>query len=139
MSDSKTLPAHMDGVIPYLGFNGQAGAAADLYIAAFGGEDQGRVPSPVGPGRFMHIQIKINGGVIMISDHPDQKAAAFTGGHLQLVVTDGQAWWDRAIAAGMTPVMPYQLQPWGDAWGMMSDPYGVLWAVMEIQSQAPSA
>jgi PhnB protein len=136
MSDTKTVPAHMDGVIPYLGFNGQAGAAADLYLAAFAGEDQGRVPSPRGPGRFMHIQIKINGGVIMLSDHPDDAASGFQGGHLQLVVIDGQAWWDRAIAAGMTPVMPYEMQPWGDRWGLVRDAFGVQWAIMQIDTES---
>lgn len=135
MSDhQKPAAAHnpMGGVIPYLAFNGQAGAAADLYIKAFGGEDDGRMPNPEQPGRFMHVQIKINGGVLMLCDHMEDKASTFQGGHLQLVVDDGQAWWDRAVAAGLTVVSPYELQFWGDHWGLMRDPFGISWAVMQI-------
>ncbi len=123
----------MQGVIPYIGLYGKAGAAADFYIKAFGARDIGRMPTEGKPGRYMHIQVEINGGALMLSDHSDDDHASadpLPKGHLQLVVPDGQAWWDRAIAAGCTAVAPYERQFWGDTWGLLSDPFGLKWAVL---------
>ena len=122
----------MQGVIPYLSLAGKAGEAADFYAKAFAAKDIGRMPFPGKPG-FMHLQVEINGGALMLTDHigdgsPDGSPLA--RGHLQLVVGDGQAWFDRAVAAGCASVMPYARQPWGDTWGMLRDPFGILWAVL---------
>jgi len=89
--------------------------------------------TPGQPGHYMHLQVEINGGALMLTDHvgdgsPDGPPLA--RGHLQLVVGDGRAWFDRAVAAGCTSVMPYERQPWGDDWGMVRDPFGLLWAVL---------
>ena len=122
----------MQGVIPYLSLAGQAGEAADFYEKAFAAKDIGRMPFPDKPG-FMHLQVEINGGALMLTDHvgdgsPDGPPLA--RGHLQLVVGDGRAWFDRAVAAGCASVVPFERQPWGDTWGMVRDPFGILWAVL---------
>ena len=39
----------MRGVIPYIGMNGQAGAAADFYARAFAARDLGRMPDEGDP------------------------------------------------------------------------------------------
>jgi PhnB protein len=125
----------MQGVIPYLALPGQAGAAADFYIRAFGAKDIGRMPFEGRPGQFMHVQVEINGGALMLTDN-DMMSSAEGGtdpiprGHLQLVVTDGQTWWDRAVAAGCTVVAPFERQFWGDTWGLLADPFGLKWAVL---------
>lgn len=135
-SPTQTRPAErvMQGVIPYIGFYGQAGAAADFYIKAFGAKDIGRMPTEGKPGRYMHIQVEINGGVLMLSDHSDADHATtepFAKGHLQLVLKDGQTWWDRAVAAGCTVESPYERQFRGDDWGLVVDPFGVRWSIMQ--------
>lgn len=125
----------MQGVIPYLALPGQAGAAADFYIRAFGARDIGRMPFDDRPGQFMHVQLEINGGALMLTDN-DMMSSAVGGtdpiprGHLQLVVPDGQAWWDRAVAAGCTVLAPFERQFWGDSWGLLADPFGLKWAVL---------
>ncbi|WP_149588854.1 VOC family protein [Tabrizicola flagellatus] len=125
----------MQGVIPYLALPGQAGAAADFYMKAFGAKDIGRMPFEGRPGQFMHIQVEINGGALMLTDN-DMMSGAIGGadpiprGHLQLVVPDGQAWWDRAIAAGCAVLAPFEPQFWGDRWGLLADPFGLKWAVL---------
>jgi PhnB protein len=133
--DRRYRPADriMQGVIPYLSLDGKAGAAADFYAKAFGAKDIGRMPFPDQPGRYMHLQVEINGGALMLTDNvgdgsPDGPPLA--RGHLQLVVGDGRAWFDRAVAAGCESVMPFERQPWGDDWGMVRDPFGLLWAVL---------
>jgi PhnB protein len=125
----------MQGVIPYLALPGQAGAAADFYMRAFGAKDIGRMPFEDRPGQFMHVQVEINGGALMLTDHEMMSSAVggtdpIPRGHLQLVVPDGQAWWDRAVAAGCTVVAPFERQFWGDTWGLLSDPFGLKWAVL---------
>ncbi|MGQ0564819.1 MAG: VOC family protein [Gemmobacter sp.] len=123
----------MKGVIPYLAMNGQAGVAADFYARAFGATDLGRMPIDDAPGKFMHVQVEINGGALMMIDHTMSSATdapPMASGHLQLVVADGQVWWDRAVAAGCTVVAPYERQFWGDDWGLLADPFGIKWAVL---------
>ncbi len=126
-------PSVMNGVIPYLSLAGKAGEAADFYVRAFGAADLGRMPMPDDPTRIMHLQVEINGGVLMLTDHRegDSAEAALGHGHLQLVVADGKAWWDRAVAAGCTVAVPFGRQDWGDDWGMVVDPFGIRWAVLQ--------
>lgn len=126
--------AIMRGVIPYLDLNGRAAEAADFYARAFAAADLGRMPDPERPDRLMHIQLEINGGALMMTDGCAENASKgppLASGHLQLVVDDGHAWWDRAVAAGCTVVAPYERQPWGDDWGLLLDPFGIHWAVLQ--------
>lgn len=128
-----SVPATMRGVIPYLSFNGQAGAAAELYVRAFNGRNLQSMPTPDRPGRFLHIQVEINGGTIMLCDHQDAHDAGDRGGHLQLVLADAQSAWASALACGMTIVCPFETQFWGDEWGMLVDPFGVYWGIMQFR------
>ena len=123
----------MKGVIPYVGMNGRAGEAADFYARAFGARELGRMPHDADPARLMHCQIEINGGALMMSDMraPDTPVVTPQGFHLQLVVEDGDLWWDRAVAAGCTVVLPFATMFWGDRWGLLTDPFGLTWAIDE--------
>ncbi|SFG45255.1 PhnB protein [Palleronia marisminoris] len=126
----------MQGVIPYLAMNGRAGDACDFYARAFGAEDKGRMPMPEGQVGLMHAQVLINGGMLMLTDHTgDGTPPAANFGHLQLVVAEGRTWWDRAVAAGCSELVPYERQPWGDDWGLLEDPFGIKWAVLETGPQ----
>ncbi|MFZ2102635.1 MAG: VOC family protein [Oricola sp.] len=91
----------MQGVIPYLAMTGFAGEACDFYIRAFGARDLGRMPLPDEQPGPMHAQVEISGGCLMMTDHGDGGTApAANFGHLQLIVADGRAWWNRAAAGG---------------------------------------
>ncbi len=124
------------GVIPYLGLAGRAAEAADFYIRAFGGRDLGRVPDEERPGRLMHAQIEINGGMLMLTDcQADWEEAGLPRGfHLQIVTAEAGPWWEQALAEGCTVKVPLEQQFWGDRWGMIEDPFGILWAVNEPAS-----
>lgn len=127
-------PAVMNGVIPYLGMDGRAGEAAAFYVRAFGARDMGGFPDQDNPGRFMHIQVEINGGCLMMTDcraPGETQSPKPQGVHMQLVVIDGDAWWSRAVNAGCTVTMPFERQFWGDRWGMLRDPFGIDWAINE--------
>jgi PhnB protein len=128
-------PSPIQGVIPYLAMGGRANEACDFYMRAFAAEDAGRMPRPDGEPGLMHAQMRINGGMLMMTDHmgPDG-VASMNFGHLQLDVADGRAWWDRAIGAGCTEVLPYERQPWDDDWGLLRDPFSVSWGIMQTGS-----
>lgn len=135
-----TEPNAMQGVIPYLAMNGRAGEACDFYARAFGAEDTGRMPNPEGQPGLMHAQLLINGGTLMLTDHMGEGAAPSPNfGHLQLVVADGRAWWDRAIGAGCAEVMAYERQFWGADWGLLEDPFGIKWGIMQACPQSEQA
>ncbi len=132
-------PAVMTGVIPYLSFDGRAAEAAEFYAKAFGAKDLGRFPDEENPDRMMHVQVEINGGCLMMTDcrAPWETEAPKPGGfNLMLVVSDGDFWWQRAVAAGCTVVMPFEKMFWGDRWGMVRDPFGFEWAIDEPGSEA---
>lgn len=141
MSDAATIettwtqpdPSVMRGVIPYVAMDGRAGEAADFYARAFGAKDIGRMPYGEDPAKLMHCQVEINGGSLMMTDMrgPDEPPLRPQGFHLQLVVADGDLWWNRAVEAGCKIVVPFERMFWGDRWGIIEDPFGILWSVDE--------
>lgn len=130
--------AVMNGVIPYIGYGGRANEAADFYMKAFGATDMGRVPESEQSKKLMHAQVEINGGSLMMTDHGWEEGidpGRLNRAHMQLIVEDGRMWWDRALAAGCTVVMPYERQFWGDDWGLVEDPFGIQWAILQPGQQ----
>lgn len=124
----------MQGVIPYIGYGGRGNEAVDFYATAFGAKDLGRLPDADRPEHLMHAQVEINGGSLMLTDMGCEGVAApgpLERAHMQLIVTDGRTWWDRAVAAGCTVVMAYERQFWGDDWGLLQDPFGIQWAILQ--------
>jgi uncharacterized glyoxalase superfamily protein PhnB len=123
-------PQVLGGVVPYLQVNG-AGNAAEFYARAFGAEEVSRHPEDT-QGRTMHIHLHLNGGSLMLSDaypehgHPLQPPQAFS---LLVPTDDVDRAWHRAVEAGAEIVMPLELMFWGDRYGQLRDPFGVLWAL----------
>jgi uncharacterized glyoxalase superfamily protein PhnB len=118
------------GVVAYLQVDG-AMKAAEFYRTALGAELAGAHP-PDEQGRTMHVHLYINGSSVMLGDaypdygHPLEKPQAFT---MMLPVDDIDAWWKRAVDAGMTVEMELQVMFWGDRYGSLRDPFGVAWAM----------
>jgi PhnB protein len=126
------LPEVKGGVVAYLQVDG-AIKASEFYQKAFGAVEVARHP-PDEKGRTMHVHLYLNGSSIMLGDaypdygHPLEKPAAF---NLMLPVKGIDQWWNRAIAAGMTEIMPVQVMFWGDRYGQLRDPFGVMWSLNE--------
>ncbi len=129
-TDTMKMPPVKNGLLPYVTVDG-ALKAAEFYKRAFGAEEAFVVP-PDENGRTMHVHLYINGSSLMLCDaypehgHPFEKHQGFT---LQLVIDDIDFWWDRAVAAGAEVILPVQLMFWGDRYGQLRDPFGVLWAM----------
>ena len=129
MSNNANPPVK-GGAIVYLAVDG-AVKAAEFYQKAFAGELARLIP-PDDKGRTMHAHLYINGSSVMLGDfypehgHPVVAPAAF---NITLTVDDTDAWFDRAVAAGCTPKMPVADMFWGDRYGQVQDPFGVIWAI----------
>jgi PhnB protein len=138
-TDLKTNPDTLTkGVIPYLQLEGAA-AAVEFYKKAFGAIEHSRTATDDGK-QIMNCQLEINGGLIMVMDAMPAHGFAYQPSHsytMQLMVPDGQGWFDRAVAAGAVVKTPFQKMFWGDMWGQVDDPFGVHWGIDE--PAAPTA
>jgi PhnB protein len=125
----QTMPAVKGGLVPYITVDTRQ--AGEFYKAAFGAEEAFCVPRDE-QGRTMHLHLYINGSSLMLCDaypehdHPMTAPQAY---QLQLIVEDIGFWWGRAVQAGCTVVMPLQVMFWGDRYGQLRDPFGVMWAM----------
>lgn len=133
------LPAYAPvrgSLTPYLSVEG-AVSASQFYQRAFDATEVARYPVDE-KGRTMHVHLYLNGSSLMLSDpfpeygHGWEKPQAF---NLTLHVDDIDAWWKRAIDAGATEVMPVQEMFWGDRYGQLRDPYGILWSLNEAKKR----
>jgi PhnB protein len=124
-----TVPETKGSLVTYLFLDGAAQASA-FYQKAFGAVEVARMPGET--GRLLHCHLHINGHSLMLSDaapehgHPFVPPAGFT---LTLIVDDIEMWWTRAVDAGATVVLPYAKQFWGDVYGQVRDPSGILWSM----------
>ena len=125
---------------PYLNFNDQARAALEFYHSVFGGTlnvstfaDFGQAQDPSDAEKIMHGQLEgDNGLVLMAADTPShleyRPAAGFS---VSLSGDDDQAlrgYYDKLVDGG-TVVEPLEVAPWGDAFGMLVDRFGISWLV----------
>ena len=87
----------------------------------------------------MHIHLYVNGSSLMLGDAypehgcPHENPAGY---NLTLMVEDADAWANRAVAAGATVAMPVQDMFWGDRYGQVRDPQGVLWSFNQPLNKA---
>jgi len=126
------MPPPITGVTPYINVVGAA-AASDFYQRAFGAKELMRMPAEDGK-RLMHCHLEINGGPLLMSDcfeehgFPHQPSGSFT---MHLQVADIDMWFQRAVDAGCTVVMPVEKMFWGDRYGTLIDPFQVHWSMGE--------
>ena len=130
-TETQPNPPVLGGLVAYLQVDG-ALRAAEFYKRALGAELVFNYP-PDEQGRTMHAHLYVNGSSLMLGDaypehgHALEKAQGYT---MQLILGDDiDAWWERAVQAGMEVAVPLQVMFWGDRWGLLRDPFGVAWAM----------
>src|SRR5262249_51358474 len=115
---------------------GGAAKAIDFYKAAFGAEEQVRVPAEDGK-RLMHASLKIgDADLFLVDDFPEYCNGATkdplrlggSGVVLHQNVPDADAAIAKAAAAGGKVTMPAQDMFWGDRYGQIMDPFGHTWS-----------
>jgi PhnB protein len=130
------VDAMPDSISPHVCVS-NAAAAIDFYKKAFNAQELARHEAPDGK-RIMHAALQVNGGTLMLSDDfPEYRGGksstpeAYGGSPivLHLQVSDADALWNQALAAGAKVSMPLADQFWGDRYGQVTDPFGLTWSI----------
>lgn len=120
---------------PYLAVRGGVAALA-WYADALGAVETFRVVGD--DGRLGHAELDIGGARIMVSDeYPDigvhsPSGLGGTSVSIHLTVSDVDALFDRAVAAGATAASPPADQPHGSRHGTLVDPFGHRWMLSQV-------
>lgn len=128
--ETPAAPATLGQVTPYLFVDGAA-KAADFYARAFGAVEVFRYPVDE-QGRTMHIHLHLRGTSVMLADFYPEQGHGYEkpqGFNLTLQVTDIDNDFKRAIDAGAEVLLPVQDMFWGDRYGQLRDPFGVMWSM----------
>ena len=133
------MEAPVPAITPYLVVS-NALEAIEFYKKAFGATQDGEAHVMPNTDKIMHARVMINGSMIMLCDdfsemmgRPPQTPEKLCGSPITLAlnVPDAQSFWDKAVAAGVTVVMPLADMFWGDRYGQFNDPYGHKWSVSQ--------
>lgn len=129
----------MLGVTPYLSFKGNCREAIAFYQSVLGAEllfqqTFGESPmSAMGPAdHIMHATLKVGDTHVMMCDSPTPNAAE-PGGNISLAIGLNDAGLARQVfdnlAAGGAVIMPLEKTYWAEAFGMLTDRFGIQWMV----------
>lgn len=128
----------MIGVNPYISYKGNCQEAIDFYKKALGAElifSQTWGESPMSePGiedKIMHATIKVGDSTIMMADTPESDVPA--GSNISLAIGLNEI--DKArtmfnnLSDGGNVTMPLDKTFWAEAFGMLTDKFGINWMV----------
>lgn len=129
----------MLGVNPYVAFKGNCRQAIEFYRSALDAEvlfiqTVGESPMPeMGPAEnIMHCTIRVGDSTIMMCDYPGPGGAA-GGGNISLAIGLNDPELAKQIfgrlAEGGSVVMPLDKTYWAEAFGILTDRFGVKWMV----------
>ncbi len=125
---------------PYLNFRAEAREAMNFYQSVFGGTldistfgEYQLSEDPSEQDKVMHSQLETPGGLVLMgADTPNFMEYKGAGNVSVSLSGDDEAelrgYWDK-LSEGATIVMPLENAPWGDAFGMLTDRYGITWLV----------
>ena len=133
---------------PYISFRDNAREAMEFYKSVLGGEltvstfgEFQASEDPAEVDKVMHAQLVTDGGLtLMAADTPN--SMDFTPGGSITVSLSGDddetlsGYW-QGLSDGATVVMPFELAPWGDRFGLLTDKYGVSWMVDVLGAGTP--
>jgi PhnB protein len=124
-------PEGYRSVTPYLAVDGAA-RAIGFYAEAFGARERMRLDAP--GGKIGHAELEIGDSVVMLADPwpggafeaPRGESASVS---IHIYVSDADAVFARALAAGATAIRPVETHFYGDRGGTLRDPFGHHWHV----------
>ena len=129
----------MLGVNPYLAFKGNCREAIEFYKSALDAnvlftQTVGDSPmSNMGPAEnIMHCTIKVGDSTLMMCDDPTPDAATGTG-NISLAIGLNDPEQAKQIfgklAKDGSVIMPLEKTYWAEAFGMLTDKFGIRWMV----------
>jgi len=129
----------MLAVNPYIAFKGNCREAIEFYKTALSADvlftqTVGESPmSNLGSAtNIMHCTMKVGDSTIMMCDDPKPEAAAGDG-NISLAIGLNDPEWARQLfgnlADGGSVIMPLEKTYWAEAFGVVTDKFGVKWIV----------
>lgn len=126
---------------PYLGFRDNAREAMNFYQSVFGGEltlstfaEFQASDDPAEAGKIMHAMLTTaHGMVLMGADTPN--SMEFSPGSSISISLSGddeaelRGYFEKLSGTGGSVTVPMDRAPWGDIFGMCTDPFGIAWLV----------
>jgi PhnB protein len=143
MSNVTPIPPHARTVTPYLKIRGVR-AALDFYKKAFGATERFVMQTPDGKS-IMHAEVAIGDSAVMMTDENPQwgclspLTVGQTTAGVHLYVTDVDATFSAAVAAGAKANMPPTNMFWGDRFAKVTDPFGHEWSIATHVEDVPHA
>ncbi len=129
----------MPGITPYIAFKGNCREAIEFYKSALGAElvfmqTVGESPmSNMGPaGNIMHATLKLGDTHLMMCDDPTPGPPAESGSISLAIGLNDAALAHKyfsSLADGGAVIMPLEKTYWAEAFGILTDKYGVKWMV----------
>jgi len=126
---------------PYISFRGNAREAMEFYQSVFGGElDLSTFSDFQMPGvaedeahLIMHGQLEAPGGMVLMGADTPRSIEHPEGSSITISLSGDddaelRGYWEK-LAEGGSVTMPLEVAPWGDAFGQLTDKFGVAWMV----------
>ncbi len=125
---------------PYISFKDNTREAMDFYKTVFGGKltmstfkEFHASQDPSEDNLIMHSVLEADNGItFMASDTPNRMEYRVGTNFSMSLSGDNEAelraYFEKLAASGKV-VMPLEKAPWGDAFGMLTDKFGVSWLV----------
>ena len=125
------VPAGFGSVTPIV-YLTDTSAAIDFYRIVFGATELKRVPGR--DGRIAHAEIRIGESVLILVDQLVGSGRIGTGApsprvELAHYSEDADGLFARATDLGSTVLLPMTDVFWGDRYGKVMDPFGLVWAI----------
>ena len=127
---SSYLPSNFHTLTVHLTVDGAA-ECIEFLKRAFDAVELTR--SPAADGRLLNASVRVGDSVVMLNDvFSEFGGEAQRSGRavrLTLYVPDADEAWTKALAAGCKVASPIRDQFWGDRYGEVEDPFGLVWAI----------
>lgn len=125
---------------PYLSFRGNAREAMEFYQSVFGGtlavntfKEFGASSDPSEDDKIMHSQLEADNGITLMGADTPEGMELRPGSTISISLSgddhDELSGYFDKLAEGGTVNEPLVQAPWGDAFGMVTDRYGIDWMV----------
>jgi len=129
----------MPGITPYIAFKGNCREAIEFYKSALGAtvlfsQTMGESPmAGMGPAEnIMHCTIKVGDSTVMMCDDPSPDGTP-VGGNISLAIglndPEKAKEYFAKLSEGGTVIMALEKTFWAEAFGMLTDKFGIKWMV----------